>query len=94
MQEFGQTILSLRKNPHRKYVCKKGAKIWVKPSEVVTLHDLDEEIDSEEWRVLEIETEWKTPKPLRTTFTLVPKTYKVSSKAYLEDLISGLLEGK
>jgi len=92
-QAIGETILNIRKVPHRKVKCKKGAKIWVRPSQVVTLNVPEYGIDSEEWRVLGLEVNWKTPTLLRTTFSLIPKTYMISYKAYLEDTIEGMLRG-
>jgi len=91
-QRIGQTILDIRKLPHRKIECKKGAKIWVQPSQVVTLNVPEGKINNEEWRILEIETDWKSPKLLRTSFDLVPKTFPVSTKAYLSDELAGLFK--
>ena len=90
-ERLGPIILDLRKQPHKKVRCRKGAKIWAKPHQVVPLTVSQYKINSEEWRILELETTWK---PLRTTFTLVPKSFKVSSKAYLEDELAGLIRGE
>ena len=89
-ERVGPIIRDLRKLPHRKVTCKKGAKIWAKPHQVVPLTLSQYKIYNEDWRILELETTWK---PLRTTFTLVPKIFKVSSKAYLEDELAGLIKG-
>lgn len=74
-------ILGIRKNPFRRITCKKGAKIWVRPHQVVTLNLSEYGITSESWRPVEIETLWQNKK-LRTTFTLVPSTFKLSSYAF------------
>ena len=60
----------------------------------MTLNVPEYEISNEEWRVLEIETEWKSPKLLRTTFDLVPKEFPVSTKAYLSDELMRVIKQK
>jgi len=90
-QDWGRRVLAIRKEPFKQVVCIKGAKIWVRPHQVVTLDIPEYEINNESWRVLEMETSFKQRRLLRTKFKLVPSTWKVSSISYREDELAGML---
>jgi len=88
----GLRELAALKDPIQKVTAKKGAKTWAKPHQYLTFNLPEYEIDSEYWRILEIQHDWKAKgNILRTTFTLVPQSAKVSTTAIQIDDLAGVL---
>lgn len=89
---MGQRELATLKDPIRKIKVKKGAKTWARPHETILLNLPDYEINSEEWRILELRHEWKAKgNHLRTEFTLVPQSVRMSTAAIQMDEPGGVL---
>lgn len=84
--------LNVMKTPIQKVEVKKGAKIWVKPSQTVTLTVPEAEIAGT-WRTVEIQTEWRN-KILRTTFKVVPQFEPVTRRTFGMDELTWLISRK
>lgn len=91
-QALAQYNLDVLKTPIQKVEVKKGAKIWVKPTQTVSLIVSEAEIDGT-WRTIENKTEW-TNKNLRTTFKVVPQYEPVSRKTFSMDELAWLFQKK
>jgi len=88
-----QRELAALTDPMRKIKVKKGAKPWAKPHQYLVLTLPEYDITSEYWRILELQHDWQAKgNILRTTFSLVPYTAKVSTTAIQLDEIGGLVK--
>lgn len=88
-QALAQYNLDVLKTPIQKVEVKKGAKIWVKPSQTVTITVPQAEI-SGTWRTVETQTDWKN-KILRTAFKCVPQYDPITRRTLMMDDIVWLL---
>lgn len=90
--EGAKRALATLKNPIKKLKVKKGAKTWARPHQTLTLNLPEYDINSETWRVLELEHEWQSRgNILRTVFSLVPQYEKISTTAIQIDELGGIL---
>jgi len=90
--KIGKMLNSVNGQPFKKVTVTKGAKVWAKPSQYLTLDVPEFGISNEEWRIIEMITEWRSAgNLLRTRFVLVPKDYGLPVETAKMDTWGGIL---
>lgn len=93
IKEYADKILAATKDPQKKLTVRYGAKTWVKPNQYLTVNMPLYGINNEQWRVVEIEWDWKSAtKRLRSTFTLTPRFQPLIGREWYRSQLEGLFQ--